>query len=203
MLPGESRFVRTYTDQQVSGAALQYYQKAGDGIVPSGPWNVHFVEGGPALPKDYHTTDLASWTTRYDPKTKVFAGTARYTTVIDLPATAAHMDWVLDLGKVCESARVNVNGTDVGTIISAPFSIPVHSLFLPGHNTIQIDVTNLATNRIEDLDRRGVQWKIFRDINFSNHTYGGLFDASSWPLRDSGLIGPVTLTPMAHLIPAP
>jgi hypothetical protein len=37
-----------------------------------------------------------------------------------------------------------------------------------------------------------VEWKIFRDINFVGIDYKP-FDASRWPVRTSGLIGPVTL----------
>ena len=53
-------------------------------------------------------------------------------------------------------------------------------------------MTNLAANRVRDLDRRGVPWKTFHDANVVNIDYKPL-DASAWPLRDSGLLGPVTL----------
>jgi len=62
----------------------------------------------------------------------------------------------------------------------------------PTGNVLEVEVTNLSANRIRDLDRRKVQWKIFRDINFVSINYKG-FDASTWPVRDSGLIGPATL----------
>ena len=57
-------------------------------------------------------------------------------------------------------------------------------------------MTNLSANRIRDLDRRGVQWRIMKDINFVNIDYKP-FDASKWPVRDSGLLGPVTLIRVA------
>ena len=59
-------------------------------------------------------------------------------------------------------------------------------------------MTNLAANRIRDLDRRKVDWKIMREINFVNINYKP-FDASSWALTPSGLLGPVTLTPLRKL----
>jgi hypothetical protein len=65
----------------------------------------------------------------------------------------------------------------------------------PGRNVLEIEVTNLSANRIRDLDKRKVKWKIFREINSVNHNYKK-FDASTWPLTPSGLLGPVTLTPM-------
>ena len=59
---------------------------------------------------------------------------------------------------------------------------------------------NLAANRIRDLDQRKVPWKIMREINFVNINYRP-FDASGWPLTPSGLLGPVTLTPLRTLQP--
>ena len=64
-----------------------------------------------------------------------------------------------------------------------------------GRNTLVVQVTNLAANRIADLDRRGVPWKNFHEINFVNIDYQP-FDASAWPPRESGLLGPVTLRPV-------
>lgn len=63
----------------------------------------------------------------------------------------------------------------------------------PAGNKLEVEVTSVSANRIRDLDRRGVQWKIFKDINIVNVNYRP-FDASDWPLTDSGLLGPVTLT---------
>jgi hypothetical protein len=66
----------------------------------------------------------------------------------------------------------------------------------PRGNVLEVEVTSVAANRIRDLDRRGVQWKNFHEINFVNINYQP-FDASNWPLRDAGLLGPVTLLPLA------
>jgi hypothetical protein len=40
-----------------------------------------------------------------------------------------------------------------------------------------------------------VDWKIMREINFVNINYKP-FDASQWAIMPSGLLGPVTLTPL-------
>ena len=66
----------------------------------------------------------------------------------------------------------------------------------PKDNRLEVEVTNVSANRIRDLDRRGVKWKSFNDINMVNLDYKP-FDASGWPLADSGLLGPVTVTPVA------
>ena len=103
---------------------------------------------------------------------------------------------MLDLGEVCESARVRLNGRDYGTLIAPPFRVVVDNL-KPAGNRLEVEVTSVAANRIRDLDRRGVAWRIFKDINFVNLNYKA-FDASNWPVTDCGLIGPVTLTPLSR-----
>jgi hypothetical protein len=66
---------------------------------------------------------------------------------------------------------------------------------------LEVEVTNLMANRIADLDRRGVQWKKFYNVNFparlqANRGPDGLFSAAKWSPLPSGLTGPVTLTPL-------
>ena len=70
----------------------------------------------------------------------------------------------------------------------------------PGRNVLALEVTNLAANRIRDLDRRKVEWKKFHEINFVNIFYQP-FDAAAWPLQPSGLLGPVRLVPLRGFIP--
>ncbi len=59
-------------------------------------------------------------------------------------------------------------------------------------------------NRIAYLDRNNVPWKKFYNINFAarlkENTKNGIFDASAWAPRESGLLGPVTLTPVREEI---
>ena len=45
------------------------------------------------------------------------------------------------------------------------------------------------------MDRRGVNWKIMREINIVNIRYEP-FDASGWRIEPAGLLGPVELMPM-------
>jgi len=68
-------------------------------------------------------------------------------------------------------------------------------------NTLEISVTNLMANRIADMDRRGVAWKRFYNVNMSarkreNLGEDGVFTAAKWEPMESGLIGPVTITPL-------
>ena len=64
-----------------------------------------------------------------------------------------------------------------------------------GANTIEIEVTNVAANRIRKLDIEQRDWKVMNDINIVTVDYMP-FDASKWPLKPSGLLVPVTLTPL-------
>jgi len=198
--PGESRILRTFS-LPVLGGPGWFYEGTPYGTasrVIAGTWTVHFLEGGPVLPQDYSTPAPGSWAARDDPEARRFAGTAVYRIEFDFQPGDAK-DWRLDLGRVCESARVRVNGHDARTLWCPPFAANVGAWLRPGRNVLEVEVTNLAANRIADMDRRHVAWKIFYEINFVNRAYKP-FDASGWPARDSGLIGPVRLTPLE---PAP
>jgi len=197
---GESVILRAFADKKVEGPAWNYWQPQTPDAKPQtlpGPWNVKFLLGGPTLPADFQTAKLASWTTFPDTNTQAFAGTAKYETTFDaenLKLKTQNSKFFLDLGNVQQSARVRVNGKDYGTLITPPFRVVVDNL-KPTGNTLEVEVTSVAANRIRDLDRRGVPWKTFRDINIVDINYKP-FDASHWPLTDCGLLGPVTLTPV-------
>jgi hypothetical protein len=210
---GESVIVRAFDHLLIlkdSPPPWNYFQTNGQPVEITGQWNVKFISGGPTLPADSQITKLASWTTFADTNAQAFAGTASYTTTFDAPrrdelhesqteesksgtrGARPSDNFYLDLGDVRQSARVKLNGKDYGTLITPPFRVVVDNL-KPTGNTLEVEVTSVAANRIRDLDRRGVNWKIFKDINIVNVDYKP-FDASNWPLTDCGLLGPVTLT---------
>ncbi len=200
LAPGQSVFVRTFTGRNAEGPPWPYRKPAGGPMAVNGRWRVEFIEGGPALPPASELTKLVSWTDfPNNPDTKSFAGTAHYMLDFALPRGKAPQAWRLDLGAVAETARVRVNGLEAASLILPPFSVDLAAdLLKPEGNLLEVEVTNLSANRIRDLDRRGVQWRIFNDINFVNIDYKP-FDASGWPLRPSGLLGPVSLTPLEEM----
>ena len=194
LAPGESVILRAFDHVLVeldSYPRWNYWHPSGQPVAVTGAWNVKFIEGGPVLPADFTTARPASWTTFPDTNCQAFAGTAKYETTFDV-TDAVGKSYFLDLGDVRQSARVRVNGKDYGTLITPPFRVVVDNL-KPAGNTLEVEVTSVAANRIRDLDRRGVKWKVFRDINFVDINYNP-FDAANWPLTDCGLLGPVTLT---------
>jgi hypothetical protein len=174
--------------------AWPYRKEAGPAVPLVGEWQVRFVSGGPELPAPFATKDLHSWTEQGGPA-QIFGGTAAYELSFTLPENIQADDWRLDLGDVRETARVFVNGSEVDHLWSLPFQTSIGSSLKPGVNTLRIEVTNLAANRIRDLDTRHVPWKNFHEINLVTVRYGP-FDASKWPLQPSGLLGPVRLVPL-------
>lgn len=178
----------------VSRAAWSAMTREGTTMPVTGRWKVSFIAGGPVLPQPYETEELVSWTTRADPELKRFSGTARYTLEFDAP-NGMQPDWLLRCEGVRDSARVRLNGAELGVLFCAPWELPAGRALKPGRNVLEIEVTNAAANRIADLDRRGVEWKNFHEINFVNTDYKP-FDASGWAPREAGLTGPVVLIPL-------
>ena len=113
---------------------------------------------------------------------------------------------MLNLPEVAESCRVRLNGHEIAALIHPPWQVIISADELQETNVLEVEVTNLAANRIADLDRRGVLWKKFYNVNMparlrENRGPDGLFTAAAWPVRPSGLSGPVTLTPVESFHP--
>jgi hypothetical protein len=183
-----------------AGESFPQYEPAGAAVEIAGPWRVRFAAGGPELPPERTVERLSSWTIFGGEEVKRFSGTAVYTATFPRPREDAAA-WSLDLGKVFESAGVHLNGRDVGTLIGPSFRLTLDRTQLSATNTIEIDVSNLMANRIAALDRAGVHWRKFSNVNFparfpQNRGPDGLFSAAKWEPLDSGLVGPVTLTPL-------
>ena len=119
-----------------------------------------------------------------------FSGTAVYSATFPRPSGDAST-WQLDLGRVHDSARVRLNGRDLGTLIGPSFTVTFESGQLLAQNVLEVYVTNLMANRIAALDRSGVRWKKFYNVNFpsrlpENRGPDGLFTAARWTALDSG-----------------
>lgn len=175
------------------------FRSAGEAIALPGPWTTRFLKGGPRLPPGRRLDRLVSWTT-FGHDAEIFSGTAAYTTTFRRP-NGNNEAWQLDLGRVADSARVRMNGADVATLIGPPYRVVLRASQMRATNTLEIAVTNLSANRIRDLDVRGVVWKKFYNVNFparfpDSRGPDGLFSAAKWEPLESGLLGPVTLTPL-------
>ena len=199
LLPGESIILKTF-NRQTEGARYKYFMQAGNAKEIQGKWKVNFISGGPELPGKLKMKKASAWTDLKDEALKDFSGTARYSVSFKKPEENPQT-WILDLGRVAESARVRLNGTEIGTFIGPHYYVEIPPEQMKEKNLLEIDVSNLMANRIAALDRKSGDWKKFYNVNFTanlreNRGPDGLFNASQWEPLESGLIGPVVLIPM-------
>ena len=79
-------------------------------------------------------------------------------------------------------------------LFAVPFRMDISKYLQKGDNTLEVEVTNLPANRIAKLDRDGVQWRKFKeinvvDLNYKKNTY------AEWIPVASGLNSEVRLIP--------
>lgn len=188
--PGQSYFLKT--ENTVSQKKWNYYEPTASAIPLKGKWKISFDKGGPQLPAGTTFSNLESWT-KLSPEAEAFSGTATYTLDFDNPNSKTEY-WNLNLGDVRESAKVWINDEYIGTAWSVPYQLNLKKL-KSGKNTLKVQVTNLSANRIRDMELKGQEWKIFYEINMVDKDYKK-FDATKWNPTPSGLLGPVTITPL-------
>jgi hypothetical protein len=207
LAPNESCIVQLNTTELAGAPAWKYWTSAGANEPLQGEWEIEFTSGGPALPPAQRVSILKSWTEFEAESFKAFSGTATYSLSFRRPTLNAEA-FQLDLGNVADSARAALNGRELAGLVQAPWRLIIPASALGDDNELVVTVTNLAANRIADLDRRGVPWKKFYNVNMparlrENAGPDGLFTAARWSPRASGLLGPVTLTPMRAITPTP
>ena len=184
--PGQSVILRTFDRRRVSAPLADQAVPAGRARVLDGPWELTFVEGGPELPEPRTLDRLVSWTELGEAEA-AFSGTALYRTTFRLDAGDLESSWLLDLGQLCESARVKVNGTEVGTAWAIPFRVALGDALRKGRNVLELEVTNLSANRFRALARRGeLELPYFMSWRSGQQP-------QDWAPMPSGVLGPVRL----------
>ncbi|MBO0949553.1 glycosyl hydrolase [Fibrella forsythiae] len=199
LAPGESCML-DLTNTAVNGPAYAYRKATGPAQPITGTWTINFTKGGPELPKPVQTTELGTWTKLEGDAVKKFSGTAAYSITFPMP-TGGAADYLLDLGGVAESAQVQLNGVNLGTLLGPVYQVTVPKSALKATNTLVVSVSNSMANRIIDMDKNHVVWKKFYNINMSarlkeDRGADGNFTAEKWDLKPSGLLGPVMITPV-------
>ena len=199
--PGESCILETY-NKAISLKDYPYMDKNGKPISINESWKISFINGGPTIPSQVETEQPQFWTEFNGNSYSGFSGMAAYTTTFKSSVLPEAKAWLLDLGKVRESAHVLLNGNKIGTCIKSPHQIIINKDQIEESNTLEVRVSNLMANRIAWMDRQDIYWKKFYNINFparkrENVGKEGLFTAASWDPFNSGLNGPVTLTPLS------
>ncbi len=191
---GESIIMQTYTNDNVSCDRWQYTSELGSPYILDNNWKLYFKESVPAITDTFMLPKLIPWTQLNIPEVKENMGTGVYTTTFSINKTKAH-DWILDLGDVRETARVIINGKPVQTLWCVPYQVKVGQYLKDGLNQIEIEVTGLPANHIASLDRQGVKWRKFKEINivdlkYSKSTY------ENWGTMPEGLNSKVQLIPI-------
>lgn len=197
LLPGESILIKTFP-AAIDAPAWNYVAYEGTPVPIDRAWNISFPTSDPVIPGNFFTDKPKDWTQLDLHDAKINFATALYSSAIDILHPENADDWILDLGDVRESARVFLNGKEVGVAWAVPFRISIGKYLKPGINLLEIFVTNLPSNRIADYDRRGVKWRIFKDANVSTI---GSKTFENWATDPSGLCSEVNLIPIHYDLP--
>ena len=145
-------------------------------------WSLQFPVGWGAPEKPLQLKQLLPWKDLpLSDEGKAFSGTAVYETAFTLPQGVTEV--VLDLGRVDMIADVSLNGEAAGVLWASPYRLRLKAK--PGRNSLRIAVTGTWFNR---LAYDAAQPEELR----KTWTIAGP-EAGS-PLRESGLLGPVTLS---------
>ncbi|MDR0756253.1 MAG: glycosyl hydrolase family 2 [Tannerella sp.] len=189
--PGQSIILKTFSDKNVQTGDWTYYRPTGKQWELNEIWTMQFIESEPAINETFQLPTLVSWTDMDNDTLKKNAGTAVYKTRFRF-TKGKDREYRLSLGDVRESAIVKINGEKAGVLFSVPFEVNIGQWLKNGENTIEIEVTNLPANRIADYDRRGVEWRIFHDINIVSVNYKPAFYGEMEAVP-SGLLGTVSI----------
>jgi hypothetical protein len=125
-----------------------------------------------------HATPLFDW--KSDSLLKYSSETGLYTATFHLKEISNSSVYFLDLGKVCYTAEVKVNGQFAGRRLYEPYCLPVTPLLKAGENTIEISVTPGQLNAF------------IGEAAHENPLYNA-FKGKEKHLMPAGLIGPVRI----------
>jgi len=195
LIPGQS-CILTCTNEKTDSNEWNYLQtETKDKIAIRGKWLLTPTQDAPEIPAPVTVGHLGTWTTLGE-KYQTYSGKVVYSNSFDVPSKLlSGKGFLLNLGVVRETAKVKINGTDLGLVWCLPNQIVVPAGVLRKKNNIEIEVTNLSFNRIVSLDKQGANWKNFNEINFVNIRYQP-YNASNEKPLDSGLMSELFLVPL-------
>jgi predicted alpha-1,6-mannanase (GH76 family) len=149
------------------------------------PWALSFPSGSGA-PSSILLNELKAWKDLdMTQEAKSFSGTATYTATFDAGEVKNNHRFILDLGRVEMIASVSLNGKPIRTLWTPPYKLDLSEAVKPGINKLTVEVTSTWFNRmVFDAGQPENQRKTW--------TFKG--PSKDEALRESGLLGPVTLT---------
>lgn len=190
---GESLILRTFSAAPAERFPAHRYLGKATATTVLKDWTLAFKASAPvALQQRYKMDVPCSWTSLGDSLLLSTMATGVYSTTFSLPTISPASAYVLDLGDVRETARVIVNGQDAGMLFAVPFRVDITSYLHAGSNMLEVEVANLPANRIAQMDRDGITWRRFKEINVVDLNYKTTrYDR--WEPVPSGLNSPVRL----------
>ena len=193
---GQSIFLITY-NYSIDEENWVYHGEKKDAIDLNTNWTLQIEDpGNDDYLKDHILDSLTGWSKLPFSWISTFTGTGTYQINFEIPEVDQKYNaFILDLGDLRYMAEVTLNGHDLGAFWSVPFRKTIPKDKFESSNTMTVKVTNLDANQVVQLDRAGIPWKNYYDINFVDIRYEP-FDASQWEPMPSGLPGPVRLIPV-------
>ena len=193
---GESIIVVLSDKDNAEVEAHRYLREQTSQAITLSGWTLRFAQAAPQeIKKTYKMNEPKSWTLLGDEALQTTMATGVYSTSFRLPPSfTTDRRIILDLGDVRETARIRLNGHDIATLFAVPYRLDITPYIKKGNNKLEVEVTNLAANRISKMDRDGIKWRKFEEINVVDLNYKTtLYD--QWQPMPSGLCSPVRIIP--------
>lgn len=146
LAPWEAGFV-VLSDSKTEGVPAMNTNPKEESTPVGGTWTVDFdpAMGGKTGVK---MTELKDWTSFADPAIKHFSGTAVYSNKVKIAPAGKGERLLLRFSKLCDMAKVEVNGRDAGIVWCHPYEADITGLVRKGTNTLRISVANSLVNRM-------------------------------------------------------
>lgn len=162
-----------------------------------GSWSVQFnkewlypKEGLTQQQSDglFEFDSLEDWSKSPEAALRYYSGTATYKKefAISQSVIPTGKQVFIDLGTVKETARVILNGKDLGVVWDNPWHVDITKNIKNGQNLLEIEVVNLWPNRLIGDETLPIEK---RKTNTNVIDY----KKKDSPLLSSGLLGPVTI----------
>jgi len=150
-----------------------------------GPWTLKLGDK-PSI----ELVALRSWNEL--PEGKAFSGWAIYSTSFEFTEGRPGLEWMIDLGRVHETAEVELNGVSLGAAWKGTRRLECENALKVGENQLVVRVANLWIHHMKSLppshvrtvaETYGIRWGRYGEIDQKD-------------LPPSGLLGPMRLIPL-------
>jgi hypothetical protein len=139
------------------------------------------------------------------PEGKGFSGWGTYEIDLDVPDLERDVEWLVDLGRVHETAAVSLNGRALGAAWKGTRRLSCGDALVRGRNRLTVDVANLWIHHVlahrpgdpaRHLRGVGPDPQLAETMGIRWGTYG---EVPPDHVPPAGLLGPVRLVPMKRV----